>query len=57
MLSVANRIDSALQIVFLISRIGLLVIKLFGFLLTPLIDPWTGAKKHICFNEPRNELI
>ena len=33
MWGVANRVDSALQIGFLISRIGLLVIKLLGFLL------------------------
>ena len=36
MWSVADRIDSALQIGFLISRTGLLAIKLLGFLLTPL---------------------
>ena len=57
MLSVANRIDSALQFGFSISRIGLLVIKLLGFLLTPPYQSPDWIKKHICFNELRNELI
>ena len=52
MLSVANRIDSALQVGFSISKIGLVVIKLFGFLLTPLSIP--GLEQ---VTQPRNELI
>ena len=44
MLSVAYRIDSALQFGFSISRIGLLVIKLLGFFVGPVINPWTGSK-------------
>ena len=46
--SVANRIDSDLQIVFFsISRIGLLVIKLLKFLLTPLSIPGLEQKTHV----------
>ena len=38
MLSVVNRIDFALEIGFAIFRIGLLVIKLLAFLVTPLFN-------------------
>ena len=47
MLSVANRIDSALQIEFKISRISLLVIKLLGFLLIPLSIAEPEQKTHL----------
>ena len=47
MLSVANKIDSVLQFGFLISRIGLLVIKLLGFLLTPLPIPVLDQKTSV----------
>ena len=39
MLSVANKIDSALHIGFSIYRVGLIVVKLLGSLLTPLSIP------------------
>ena len=44
MLSVANRIDSALHIGFSIFRIGILVIKLLGILLTPFSIPGLEKK-------------
>ena len=45
MLSVVNKIDSALQIGLSISRISLLVVKLLAFLVTPpLINPQAVAK-------------
>ena len=48
MLGAANRIDySALQFGFSIFRIGLLVIKLLGFLLTPLSIPGLDQKTHV----------
>ena len=57
MLSAANRIDAALQIGLSISRIGLLVIKLFGIFVDPPYQSPDWSRKHICFDEPRYELI
>ena len=51
MWSVADRIDSALQIGFLISRTGLLAIKLLGFLLTPLSIPGLEQKTHVLLSQ------
>ena len=57
MLSVANKIDSAFQIVlFLIFRIGLLdyqAVEIF----VDLYQSLGRRKKYICFNELWNDLI